>query len=246
VPDAAERPSRLAAVLGTVYLMFTDGHTSAAGPALSQPSLCAEAIRLGRLLAELMPAEPEVQGLLALMLLADSRRAARTSPDGGLVLLRDQDRRAWDRALIAEGQAIVRQCLRWNRPGPYQIQAAINAVHSDARSADATDWDQILQLYDQLLALTRTPIVRLHRAVALAEVRGADAALAELSAVDLPQHHLWHAIRADLLGRLGRHVDAAAAYDAALARAANAAERAFLTARRDEAFARVPAPPAGD
>ena len=156
-------------------------------------------------------------GLLALMLLAESRRATRTTPDGDLVLLADQDRGRWDRGLIAEGQAIVRTCLRRNQPGPYQVQAAINAVHSDAPTAAATDWRQIRQLYDQLLSLAPSPVVALHRAVAVAEVDGPDAALALVDGLDLGGYHLFHAIRADLLRRLGRNAEAATAYEAAIA-----------------------------
>jgi RNA polymerase sigma-70 factor, ECF subfamily len=171
-------------------------------------------------------------GLLALMLLVDSRRAARTTPDGRLVLLADQDRGRWDRDRITEGQAIVRRCLRRNQPGPYQLQAAINAVHSDAPAAAATDWEQILALYDQLLALAPGPVVALNRAVAVAEVEGPEAALALVDELDLDGYHLFHAIRADLLRRLGRRPEAALAYDAAIAAAGNAAERAFLEERR--------------
>jgi RNA polymerase sigma-70 factor (ECF subfamily) len=171
-------------------------------------------------------------GLLALMLLSASRRAARTTGDGGIVLLADQDRDRWDRGLIAEGQALVRRCLRRNRPGPYQIQAAINAVHSDAPTAAATDWRQILALYDHLAALDPRPVVALHRAVAVAEVEGPAAALALVDGLDLDGHHLLHAVRADLLRRLGREADAARAYGAALDRTANAAERDFLERRR--------------
>jgi RNA polymerase sigma-70 factor (ECF subfamily) len=171
-------------------------------------------------------------GLLALMLLVSSRRAARTTPDGDLVLLADQDRSRWDRGLIAEGQAIVRRCLRRNQPGPYQIQAAINAVHSDAATASATDWRQILALYDQLLTVAPSPVVALHRAVAVAEVEGPAAALATVDGLDLDGYHLFHAIRADLLRRLGRNAEAALAYEAAIARTQNAAERDFLRRRR--------------
>ena len=205
---------------------------ASAGDRLLREDLCAEAIRLGRLLAELMPDEPEVMGLLALMLLIESRRAARTTPGGDLVLLADQDRARWDRGLIAEGQAIVRRCLRRNQPGPYQIQAAINAVHSDAPAAAATDWSQILQLYDQLLSLAPSPVVALHRAVAVAEVSGPDAALALVDGLDLDGYHLFHAIRADLLRRQGRNAEAALAYEAAIARTENAAEREFLRRSR--------------
>ncbi len=219
-------------MLAVIYLIFTEGHTASSGDELGRPDLCAEAIRLGRLLAELMPDEPEVMGLLALMLLTESRRPARTTPDGDLVLLADQDRSRWDRELIAEGQAIVRACLRRNQPGPYQIQAAINAVHSDSPAADVTDWRQVLQLYDQLLAISPSPIVALHRAVAVAEVDGPDAALAIVDGLDLDHHHLLHAIRADLLRRLGRNGEAAQAYTAAIARTENASERSYLERRR--------------
>jgi RNA polymerase sigma-70 factor (ECF subfamily) len=228
VPDDADLPDRLQAVLAVVYLVFNEGYTASSGDRLVREDLCAEAIRLGRLLAELMPDEPEVMGLLALMLLVESRRATRTTPDGDVVLLADQDRRRWDHALIAEGQAIVRRCLRRNQPGPYQIQAAINAVHSDAPSAAATDWWQILQLYDQLLSRAPSPVVALHRAVAVAEVEGPDAALALIDGLDLGDYHLFHAVRADLLRRLRRVDEAARAYEAAIDRTENAAEREFL------------------
>ncbi|HLM51366.1 MAG TPA: DUF6596 domain-containing protein, partial [Solirubrobacteraceae bacterium] len=232
VPDDVDLPERLRAVLAVVYLIFNEGHTATSGDRLVREDLCAEAIRLGRLLAALMPDEPEVLGLLALMLLVQSRRPARTTPDGDLVLLADQDRELWDRRLIAEGQAIVRRCLRRDQPGPYQIQAAINAVHSDAPTAAATDWTQILQLYDHLLSLDPSPVVELHRAVAVAEVEGPQAALALVDALDLGAYHLFHAIRADLLRRLGRDAEAAHAYGSAIARTANATERDFLQRRR--------------
>ncbi|HZN20329.1 MAG TPA: sigma-70 family RNA polymerase sigma factor, partial [Micromonosporaceae bacterium] len=167
VPRDADLPDRLRAVLAVVYLIFNEGYASSSGDRLVREDLCAEAVRLGRLLADLMPDEPEVLGLLALMLLIESRRASRTTPEGDLVLLADQDRTRWDRGLVAEGQALVRRCLRRNRPGPYQIQAAINAVHSDAPTAAATDWRQILRLYDQLLAIAPSPVVSLNRAVAV-------------------------------------------------------------------------------
>jgi RNA polymerase sigma-70 factor (ECF subfamily) len=228
VPDDADLPDRLQAVLVVVYLVFNEGYTASSGDRLVREDLCAEAIRLGRLLAELMPDEPEVMGLLALMVLVESRRATRTTPDGDVVLLADQDRRRWDHDLIAEGQAIVRRSLRRNQPGPYQIQAAINAVHSDAPSAAATDWRQILQLYDQLLLLAPSPVAELNRAVAVAEVDGPEVALGIVDGLDLDDYHVFHAVRADLLRRLGRVDEAAPAYEAAIDRTENAAEREFL------------------
>jgi RNA polymerase sigma-70 factor (ECF subfamily) len=232
VPSEADLPERLRAVLAVVYLIFNEGHTASSGDRLVREDLCAEAIRLGRLLAELMPDEPEVTGLLALMLLVESRRATRTTPDGEMVLLADQDRGRWDRELIAEGQELVRRCLRRGQPGPYQVQAAINAVHSDAPVAEATDWRQILALYDQLLALAPSPVVALNRAVAVAEVDGPEAALAEVDNLDLGERHLLHAIRADLLRRLGRAAEAAGEYDAAIALTENEVVGRFLRRRR--------------
>jgi RNA polymerase sigma-70 factor (ECF subfamily) len=233
VPDPVELPARLRPVLAVIYLIFNEGYVSSTGQHLARGDLCAEALRLGRLLAELMPDEPEVLGLLALMLLIDSRRHARTTNSGDLVLLADQDRALWHRALIAEGQSIVRDCLRRNEPGPYQIQAAINAVHSDAPTAAATDWRQILQLYDQLLAFTPTQVVELNRAVALAEVRGASDALAVVETLDLRDYYLFHAVRAELLSRVSRNEDARSAFDAALALTTNPAERTFLERARN-------------
>jgi RNA polymerase sigma-70 factor (ECF subfamily) len=232
IPGEADLPARLRTVLAVVYLIFTEGHTASSGDRLVREDLCAEAIRLGRLLRDLLPDEPEVMGLLALMLLVESRRATRTAPDGDLVLLAHQNRSRWDRDLIAEGQAIVRQCLRRNRPGPYQIQAAINAVHSDAPTAADTDWHQIVALYDQLMGLAPSPVVALNRAVAVAEVEGPERALAIVDALDLDRFHMFHAVRADLLRRLGRDDEAAEAYEAAIARTDNATERDFLHRRR--------------
>jgi RNA polymerase sigma-70 factor (ECF subfamily) len=234
VPGEADLPARIQSVLAVVYLIFNEGYAASSGDQLIRADLCIEAIRLGRLLADLMPDEPEVMGLLALMLLIESRRAARATADGDLVRLADQDRDRWDRDLIAEGQTIVRGCLRRSQPGPYQIQAAINAVHSDAPTASATEWPQIVQLYDQLLAQDPSPVVALHRAVAVAEVEGPATALALVDSLDLDTDHLFHAIRADLLRRLGRDIEALEAYDRAIDHAENAAERDHLRrSRRD-------------
>jgi RNA polymerase sigma-70 factor (ECF subfamily) len=223
VPQDQELPERLRPVLAVVYLVYNAGLTSPA-----EQGLCSEAIRLARILGTLMPDEPEVAGLLALLLLTESRRASRSGPDGSLVLLGEQDRRRWDPALLEEGQAIVRRCLRRNQPGAYQLQAAINAVHANAATIEQTDWSQIVALYDQLLAVAPTPVVALNRAVAIGEVQGPAAALALVDDLDLENYHPFHATRADLLRRLGRISEAAAAYERAAAMAPTQAERDFL------------------
>ncbi len=233
VPGDAELPDRLPPVLAVVYLVFNEGYAATLGDALVRADLCAEAIRLARLLVQLMPDEYEALGLLALLLLSEARRAARTAPDGSIVLLPDQDRSRWDRALVTEGHEIVRRCLRRNAPGPYQIQAAINAVHTDAATAADTDWRQIVQLYDQLLTIAPNPVVALNRAVAVAELDGPGVALAEVSALELDSYHLFHSTRAELLGRLGRYDEARAGYARAMELTNNAAERALLAQKRD-------------
>lgn len=233
-PSATDLPERLGAVHAVLYLIYTESHTTSGGVDLGDTDLGAEALRLVRQLRELLPDDLETAGLLALMLFGESRRPARTAADGRMVLLADQDRSIWDRTLIREGQDLVRHCLRENRPGPYQLQAAIAAVHADAATVSATDWAQIVQLYDHLLVLHPTPVVALHRAVALAEVEGPEVALGLVGELDLDRYHVFHAARADLLRRLGRSRDAADAYETAADRAANDVERAFLLSRRDE------------
>jgi RNA polymerase sigma-70 factor, ECF subfamily len=236
VPKEAELPARTEPVLAVLYLIFNEGYAATAGP-LIRRDLCVEAIRLARLLAELMPDEPEAQGLLALFLLLHARSGARVTHDGELIRLPEQDHRLWDQNLIAEGQAIVRACVQRGHPGPYQVQAAINAVHS----LDHTDWHAILTLYDQLYALTPTPVVALNRAVALAEVNGPAAGLAAVDNLrSLDSYYLFHATRANLLHRLGRDKEAAAAYEAARARTANPAEQAFLHAQHAAVLAPGP------
>lgn len=232
VPRDADLPDRTRSVLAVVYLVFNEGYTASAGDALGRDDLCAEAIRLGRLLAELMPDEPEVLGLLSLMLLVASRRPARTAADGSIVLLADQDRTAWDHTMAAEGRALAAACLRRGVPGTYQLQATINAVHSEAVTAADTDWAQIVRIYDHLLAIAPSPVVALNRAVAVAEVDGPAAALALVDELDLDGYHLVHATRADLLARLGRVVESASAYERAESLATNAAEQRFLRERR--------------
>jgi RNA polymerase sigma-70 factor, ECF subfamily len=232
VPNETDLPARLVSVLAVLYLIFNEGYAASSGEQLVREELVREAIRLGRLLADLMPDEPEVLGLLGLMLLEHARRDARAGRDGELVPLPEQDRGLWDREAIAEGQAIVRRCLRRNDPGPYQIQAAINAVHSDAAGPGDTDWNQILALYDQLMSFTPTAVVALNRAVAVAEVDGPRAALEVIERLPLERYYLYHAIRADLLRRLGDTDNAAAAYQAAIERTENRSEVAFLEQRR--------------
>jgi len=223
VPEDHEIPGRLRSVLAVTYLVYNAGLSNA-----TEAGLCSEAIRLARLLSVLMPEEPEVAGLLALLLLTESRRASRTRPDGSLMLLGEQDRTRWDRALIKEGQEIVRRCLRRNQPGAYQLQAAINAVHANAATVDQTDWSQIVGLYDQLLAVAPTPVVALNRAIAVGEVEGPAVALALVEELDLDNYYSYHATRADLLRRLGRDSEAASAYERAAEMAPTDAERDFL------------------
>ena len=236
IPRAAELPDRLPAVLAVIYLIYTEGHTATSGPALTRVDLSTEAIRLGRVLAMLMPDEPEAIGLVALMLLTEARRSARTDTDGSMVRLADQDRARWDRSLIDEGHALVRACLVRNQPGPFQIQAAIAAVHNDAPTAEKTDWLQIVALYDQLYAIQPSPVVALNRAVAVAAIEGPWAGLDALDNIDvLDDYQPYHAARADLLMRAGRHDEAVEAYDSAIGLTANSAEKAFLSRHRQAA-----------
>ena len=233
IPTADELPDRLPPLLAVISLIFTEGHTATSGEALVRADLCTEAIRLGRVVVELLPDEPEAIGLLALMLLTEARRAARHDSGGAMVSLAEQDRTVWDRALIAEGHGLVRSCIRRGRPGPYQLQAAIAAVHAAAPTAAATDWAQIVQLYDHLHALRPDAVVALNRAVAVAEADGPEVGLAQLAplAVALDGYQPFHAAHADLLARAGHRDLAAAAYERAIALTANAVEAEFLRRR---------------
>ncbi|MEJ7833851.1 MAG: sigma-70 family RNA polymerase sigma factor [Nocardioides sp.] len=238
VPRAADLAERVGGVLAVLYLVFNEGYLASGGEAPIRQELTDEAIRLGRVLRGLLPDVPEAAGLLALMLLTDARRPTRFAA-GELVPLHEQDRGGWDRALIAEGHALVRECLAENRPGHYQLLAAINAVHTDAPTAADTDWAQIATLYHQLYAVSPSPVVALNRAVATAELDGPEVALAEVDRLpriqpSLTTYHAWHATRADLLRRLGRSGEARAAYEAAIGATDNVAERAYLTRRRDQ------------
>ncbi len=228
MPDDAELPDRLASVLAVIFLAYNEGYITTSGAGLDKPDLCNEAIALARLVVDLMPDETEARGLLALMLFTASRRSARCASDGALVQLADQDRCLWDQQMIAEARQLVRRCLRQGRPGPYQLHAAINAVHTDAATFADTDWHQILALYDHLLEIAPTPVVELNRAVALAEIDGPETALEAIEHLDLDSYHLWHAVRADLLGRCGRHAAASVEYELAIALTDNPAERQLL------------------
>jgi RNA polymerase sigma-70 factor, ECF subfamily len=234
VPEDRELAERLDSVLAVVYLVFNEGYAASFGAELVRAELCVEAIRLGRLLVELLPAEREPKGLLALMLLHDARRATRTDEHGAIVLLEDQDRSRWDRAKIAEGSALVQQALRGGLPGVYAVQAAIAALHAQAPSARDTDWPQIAALYSVLVALHPSPVIELNRAVAIAMADGLEHGLALLDTIHLPGYHLLPAVRADLLRRLGRRTEAASAYRQALAWVTNEAERRFLERRLQE------------
>lgn len=233
VPELADLPARLDGVLTVLFLVFNEGYLASGDGDPVRADLTAEAIRLTRILRGLLPDEPEVAGLLALELLIEARRPARVRA-GQLVPLGEQDRAGWDRTLVAEGHELVRACLAVNRPGRYQVLAAINAVHTDAPSAADTDWSQVLALYDRLVRIDPSPIVALNRAVAVAELDGPEVALALVDRLPLDGYHAWHAARAELLRRLGRSAEAKAAYDAAIAATANSAERAYLGRRRGE------------
>jgi RNA polymerase sigma-70 factor (ECF subfamily) len=228
IPAADELHQRLGPVLATIYLIYTEGHSATAGDDLLRPALTSEAIRIGRILVALVPGEPEAAGLLALMVLTQARAPARLGEHGELIRLADQDRSRWDRELIAEGHERLRGCIGQNRPGPYQVQAAIAAVHADAATAAATDWAQILTLYDHLQQLRPIAVVALNRAIAVMEHRGPAAALDALDEIDLPAYHLFHATRAEALRRAGRDTEAASALRRAIALTSNAVERRHL------------------
>ena len=244
LPAAEELPQRLGPVLATIYLVFSEGHNASAGGDLVRPSLTGEAIRIGRTVVDLLPDEPEPAGLLALMLLTEARAPARLAADGSLVRLAHQDRHRWDPGLIAEGHALVRRCLARNRPGPYQLQAAIAAVHADASRAEATDWSQIVALYDHLVALRPNDVVRLNRAIAIMELHGPDAGLEALGEIDLATYHLFHATRAEALRRAGRTGDAAEALRQAMALTTNDAELRHLRQQLDQVTSTAPGVPA--
>jgi RNA polymerase sigma-70 factor (ECF subfamily) len=233
VPEVADLPERLRGVLTVLFLVFNEGYLATGDGDPVRSELTTEAIRLTRILRRLLPEEPEVTGLLGLEVLIEARREARVR-HGQLVPLDEQDRAGWDHALVAEGHKLVRQCLTINRPGRYQILAAINAVHTDAPTASDTDWSQVVALYDQLTRIDPSPIVALNRAVAVAELDGPEVALALVERLPLTDYHAWHAARADLLRRLGRSAEAKDAYDAAIAATQNSAERAYLSRKRGE------------
>jgi RNA polymerase sigma-70 factor (ECF subfamily) len=233
VPETEDLPERLSGVLAVLFLVFNEGYLASGDGDPVRAELTGEAIRLARILRHLLPEEPEVMGLLGLMVLSEARREARVR-NGQLVRLDAQDRAGWDRALVAEGHDLVRECLAINRPGRYQILAAINAVHTDAPTAADTDWSQIVALYDQLTRIDPSPIVALNRAVAVAELDGPEVALALIDRLPLSGYHAWHAARADLLRRLGRTAEAKEAYDAAAAATQNSAARAYLRRKRGE------------
>jgi RNA polymerase sigma-70 factor, ECF subfamily len=237
VPAVADFPERLGSVLYVIYLVFNEGYSPSSGDSLTKPDLSAEAIRLGRLVLELLP-DPEVMGLLALMLLHESRRTARSTPEGDVILLEDQDRRQWNRNMISEGKELIERSLGTGQFGVYTIQAAISAVHADASNESQTDWGQIVALYDVLMRSAPSPVIELNRAVAIAMRDGCESGLALIDAIlergELSQYHLAHAARADLCRRLGRTRDAQVAYECALALAQQEPERRFLKKRLQE------------
>ncbi len=234
MPDDAQLPQRLGVVLAVIFLTYNEGYVATSGDGLDRGELCDEAIRLARLIAQLMPDEPETRGLLSLMLFISARRPSRVATDGSLVPLGEQDRTRWNHEMLDEARQLLRGCLRMKRPGVYQLHAAINAVHADAPTLAATDWVQILTIYDQLLAIAPTPVIELNRAVALAEIEGPAAALADIEPLELDTYYLWHAIRADLLQRCGRTAEAYRAYERAIQATDNPAEQRHLRQRQHE------------